>query len=81
MSYPSVIDLLSYLRAKDEATLSTPGTNNVINMAMAVINNYDNKAIRGHHLSNGLDMIEAIFRAAFIPSTIIPPPTPSIDPL
>jgi hypothetical protein len=80
MSYPPVIDLQSFLRAKDEATLDTPSTDKAINVAMAVIDNHNNKAIKGHHLGNGSDIIKVVLRAAFIPPAIIPPLTPSVDP-
>jgi hypothetical protein len=47
MSYPPILDLQSYLRAKDEASLGTPSTENAINAAMAVIDNSDDNAVRG----------------------------------
>jgi hypothetical protein len=80
MSYPPIIDLQSFLRAKDEASIGTPGAEDSINAAMAVIDNHKDDAIRGHCLSNGLDVIEAILRAAFVPLAVIPPLTPSVDP-
>jgi hypothetical protein len=79
MSYPPVIDLLSYHRAKDDATLSVPGADDAINTAMAVIDNH-NDSIRGHHLGDGSDVIEAVLRAALVPPAVNPPPTPSVNP-
>jgi hypothetical protein len=80
MSYPPVLDLQSYLRAKDEASLGTPGAEDAINVAMAVINNSDDDAMRGHHIGDGSDVIKALLQAAFVPQAIIPPPTPSVAP-
>jgi hypothetical protein len=80
MSYPPVLDLQSYLRAKDEASLGTPGAEDAINMAMAVIDNSDDDAVRGHRIGNGSDVIEALLQAAFVPQAVIPPPTPSVAP-
>jgi hypothetical protein len=80
MSYPPILDLQSYLRAKDEASLGTPGAEDAINMAMAVIDNSDDDAVRGRCIGDGLDVIEALLQAAFVPQAVIPPPTPSVAP-
>jgi hypothetical protein len=66
MFYPPVLDLQSYLRAKDKASLDTSSAENAINMAMAVINNFNNDAVWGCHISDGSDMIKAILWAAFV---------------
>jgi hypothetical protein len=78
MSFPPVIDFLSFLKAKDEATLGTPGTDEAIKVAMAVIDAAADDAVRGRHLGDGSDMIEALLRAAFVPQADSPPPTPSV---
>jgi hypothetical protein len=80
MSYPPVINLQSFLRAKDEASIGTPDAEDSINVAMAVIDNYDDESIRGHRLGDGLDVIEALLRVAFVPQADSPPPTPSVAP-
>jgi hypothetical protein len=67
MSFPPVIDFLSFLKAKDEATLGTPGADKAIKAAMAVINAAANDTVQGCRLGDGSDMIEALLRAAFIP--------------
>jgi hypothetical protein len=76
MSYSPVINLQSYHKVKDDASLGIPGTDDVINAAMAVIDNY-NDSIKGCCLGDGSDVIEAVLWAAFVPSAVIPPPTPS----
>jgi hypothetical protein len=72
MSFPPVIDLQSFHRAKDESHLGTPGTEDTIKAAMAVIDNSTNDVVRGHRLGDGLDVIEAILRAAFVPQAVSP---------
>jgi hypothetical protein len=67
MSFPPIIDLQSFHRAKDESHLGTPGAEDAIKAAMAVINNSTNNIVRSHHLGDGLDVIEALLRAAFVP--------------
>jgi hypothetical protein len=80
MSFPPIIDLQSFHRAKDESHLGTPGAEDAIKAAMAVINNSADDIVRGHHLGNGSDVIEALLRAAFVPQADSPPPTPSVAP-
>jgi hypothetical protein len=79
MSYPPVINLPSYHRAKDDAALGVPGADDAINTAMAVIDNH-NDSIRGHRLDDGSDVIEVVLRAALVPPAVNPPLTPSVDP-
>jgi hypothetical protein len=67
MSFPSVINLQSFHRAKDEFTLGTPSTEDAIKVAMAVINDTADDTVRGHCLRNGLDVIEALLQVAFVP--------------
>jgi hypothetical protein len=67
MPYPPILNFPSYLRAKDESTLGTPGAEEAINTAMAVINDADDDAVRGHHLGDGSDVIEALLQAASVP--------------
>jgi hypothetical protein len=55
-------------------------TKDAINAAMTVIDNAADDAVRGHCLSNGLDVIEALLWAAFVPQAVNPPPTPSVVP-
>jgi hypothetical protein len=80
MSFPPIIDLQSFYRAKDESCLGTPGAEDAIKAAMAVINNSTDDIMRGHCLGDGSDMIKALLRAAFIPQADSPPPTPSVAP-
>jgi hypothetical protein len=61
MSFPPVINLQSFHRAKDESCLGT------LKAAMVVINNSADDIVRGHHLGDGSDVIEALLRVAFIP--------------
>jgi hypothetical protein len=75
-----IIDLQSFHRAKDESHLGTPGTEDAIKAAMAVIDNSADDVVRGHHLGDGLDVIEALLRVAFVPQADSPPPTPSVAP-
>jgi hypothetical protein len=80
MSFPLVINLQSYHRAKDESTLGTPGAEDAINVAMAIIDNSTDNIIRGHHIGNGLNMIKVLLQDAFVPQAVVPPPTPSVVP-
>jgi hypothetical protein len=80
MSFPPVIDLQSFHRAKDESHLGTPGAEDAIKAAMAVIDSSADNVVRGHHLGDGSDVIEVLLRAAFVPQADSPPPTPSIAP-
>jgi hypothetical protein len=80
MSFPPIIDLQSYHRAKDKFILGTPGTAEAIKAASDFIDNILLDIKKGHHLSDGLGMLEVALKAAFAPPVIKPPPTPSIAP-
>jgi hypothetical protein len=80
MSFPPVINIQSYHRAKDKSTLGTFGTAEAIKVASDFINSLLLNIKRGCCLGNGLGVLEAAFQAAFVPSAIDPPPTPSIVP-
>jgi hypothetical protein len=66
MFFSPVIDLQSFYRAEDEFTLSIPSAEDTIKAAMAVIDDATNNTVRGHHLSDGSDVIEALLWVAFV---------------
>jgi hypothetical protein len=72
MSYPPVLDIQSFNRAKDGHILGTSGTDEAIKAAMRVINFTDDDTVRGHHLDDGSDMIESLLQAALVPQAIPP---------
>jgi hypothetical protein len=60
MSYPPVLDIQFFNRAKDNRILGTPSADEAIKAAMRVINSTDDDTVRGHHLNDGLNMIESL---------------------
>jgi hypothetical protein len=80
MSFPPIINLLSYHRAKDASSLGTPDAAEAIKVASEFINSLSVNIRRGHQLGDGSGMIEAALQAAFAPPAIEPPPTPSVVP-
>jgi hypothetical protein len=80
MSFPPVIDLQSYHRAKDESSLGTPGAAEAIKVASEFIDSLPLDIRKGCHLSDSSGVLEAALKAAFAPPAIDPPPTPSVAP-
>jgi hypothetical protein len=80
MSYPPILDIQSFNRAKDNHILGIPSADEAIKAAIRVIDATNNNTMRGHHLSNGSDVIELLLQAALVPQAIPPPLTPSVNP-
>ncbi|KAH9974343.1 hypothetical protein BGW80DRAFT_1458406 [Lactifluus volemus] len=80
MSYPPILDLQSFNKAKDDRTLEVPGAAEAINAAVEVVCKIPDDVQRGHRLGDGSDVVEAALRAAFAPQAVDPPPTPSVAP-
>ncbi|KAH9959891.1 hypothetical protein BGW80DRAFT_1464548 [Lactifluus volemus] len=78
MSYPPILDIQSFNKAKDDRTLGTPSTAEAIKVALEVVCTIPDDIQQEHHLGDGSDMVEVALRAAFIPQAVDPPPTPSI---
>jgi hypothetical protein len=80
MSFPPVIDIQSYHRAKDESALDTPGTAKAIKVTSDFIDSLLVDIKRGYHLNNSSGMLEVALKAAFAPPAIEPPLTSSVVP-
>ncbi|KAH9979614.1 hypothetical protein BGW80DRAFT_1455299 [Lactifluus volemus] len=63
MSYPPILDLQSFNKAKDDRTLEVPGAAEAINAAVEVVCKIPDDVRRGHRLGDGSD---------------VPPPSPEL---
>ncbi|KAH9954262.1 hypothetical protein BGW80DRAFT_1467891 [Lactifluus volemus] len=56
MSYPPILDLQSFNKAKDDRTLEVPGAAEAINAAVEVVCKIPDDIQRGHRLGDGSDV-------------------------
>jgi hypothetical protein len=81
MSLPPITDLQSFLFAKDQCKLGTPGADKAIKAAVKVIEAIPKDISNGCRLGDGSNVIKVALQAALAPPAVNPPHTPSVEPL